>query len=201
VGQRSICGSALNFLQPSPFWTLAQLRTLGARADVPDVVIRDQAGGGARPYGGLRAATSAPKRAIGPGPRVAQWAQVGGSQIDLTFAIDQGSHNGHPYSSWRRNEMDTSSTYHHPRPVGLWRAALIGATIITVLCFVFWATAVANALPAGMPEPIRTFTPAAGVARLVAGLFWTGLIGAIFAAVLAGIYNLARRELRSRPIQ
>ena len=97
--------------------------------------------------------------------------------------------------------MDTSSTYHHQRPVGLWRAALIGATIITVLCFVFWATAAANALPTGMPDSIRTFTPAAGVKRLVAGLLWTGLIGAIFAAVLAGIYNLARRELQSRPIQ
>ena len=97
--------------------------------------------------------------------------------------------------------MDTRSTYHNPRPIGLRRAALIGATSVAVLCLVFWATAVANALPAGMPEPIRTFTPAAGVARLVAGLFWAGLIGAVFAAVLAAAYNLARRELRPRPIQ
>ncbi len=97
--------------------------------------------------------------------------------------------------------MDTRSTKKNLRPVGMGRAALIGATVLAILYSAFWATAVANVLPAEIREPIRTFTPAAGMARLVAGLFWAGLIGAIFAVVLAAAYNLAKRDLRPRSIQ
>lgn len=51
--------------------------------------------GGARPYGGLweghLGAEAGPSMTL---PEGGALGRVGGSQIDLTFAIDQGSHNG-----------------------------------------------------------------------------------------------------------
>jgi hypothetical protein len=90
--------------------------------------------------------------------------------------------------------MNSNPPYGDVRPVALWQAALIGAIVVALLCLVFWATAAANVLPAGAPEAIRTFTPAASVSRLVMGLLLTGAVGAVLSALLALAYNLTRRR-------
>ncbi len=94
--------------------------------------------------------------------------------------------------------MGATLTPDHPHPVSLWRAALTGAFLAALLCLVFWATAAAQGLPAGAPAWVRTFQPAAGTARLVAGLFWTAVAGAVLSVLLAGAFNLARRATHRR---
>jgi hypothetical protein len=77
-------------------------------------------------------------------------------------------------------------------------AAVIGLAIGAGLCMIFWATAAANVLPSVMPAPIRSFTPAAGVARLLVGLVLTGLAGAVVALLAVGAFNLAAWAARRR---
>jgi glycerol uptake facilitator-like aquaporin len=89
--------------------------------------------------------------------------------------------------------MGATPTPDLPHPVDLRRAALVGAVLAAILCLVFWATAAAQTLPAGSPAWARTFQPAAGIERLAAGLFWTGLAGAVLSALLAAAVNRARR--------
>jgi ascorbate-specific PTS system EIIC-type component UlaA len=81
----------------------------------------------------------------------------------------------------------------HSRDFSLWRSALVGAFLAAMLCLIFWATAAAQALPAYAPGWIRTFQPAAGMARLVEGIFWTGLGGAAVLVLLAAVSNFLRR--------
>lgn len=88
-----------------------------------------------------------------------------------------------------------SDQLHH---ASLWRAALVGAVFAVILCLIFWATAAAQGMPTAAPGWLRSFQPATGIARLVAGLFWTGVAGAVLATLLAGGYNLARREGHKR---
>lgn len=78
----------------------------------------------------------------------------------------------------------------------LMRGAIAGAAVLLLLFLFFWATAAAQNLPATTPAFIRAYTPASGVQSLVSGLFWTGLLGAVFGACLFGIYGLARRRGR-----
>lgn len=88
--------------------------------------------------------------------------------------------------------MAIGAPFGRPHPARPGRAALIGATTLSLVCVVFWATAAAHALPAGSPEFIRTFTPAAGLSRLVVGVFWTALIGALLSALVATAFNATR---------
>ena len=94
----------------------------------------------------------------------------------------------------------TARTFNQPHhPIDLARAALIGAIAFALLCLLLWATAAADALPAGTPGIIRDFTPAAGIARLVAGLFWALVAGGLLSAAAAMIYNRLRRAGGHRP--
>lgn len=82
----------------------------------------------------------------------------------------------------------------HGAAFPLWKAALIGAVAFAAACLLFWASAAASALPADSPAFIRTFTPAAGLGRLVSALFWTALLGAAVALLVAGAWNAGRHR-------
>jgi hypothetical protein len=95
-------------------------------------------------------------------------------------------------------KMGATQTSDHPHLTDPWRAALVGAVLAVVLCLVFWATAAARTLPPDAPGWARSFQPDAGIERLAAGLFWTGVVGAILSALLVGAVNLARRAHHGR---
>ena len=90
--------------------------------------------------------------------------------------------------------MSVQSATGHGAVFPLWKAALIGAVIFAMACFLFWATAAAHALPAGSPAMIRSFTPSAGIGRLVAGLLLMALLGASLASIAAGAWYRMRRR-------
>jgi hypothetical protein len=89
--------------------------------------------------------------------------------------------------------MTMQSATGHGAALPLWKAALVGALVFAAACLLFWATAAARALPVDSPALIRSFTPAAGIGRLVTGLFWTALFGATLALLAAGAWNATHR--------
>ena len=92
--------------------------------------------------------------------------------------------------------MSSTLESHQPNSISLWRAATFGALVAAALCLLFWATAAANALPLETPSFVRTFTPAAGLARLAAGLSGVAVLGALLSLLLAAACNFMRSGAR-----